>query len=36
MTKAEAAKVMAVLQVNYPDNFRNKSDDVIKATVDLW
>lgn len=36
MTKAEAAKVMAVLQVNYPDNFRNKSDEVIKATVDLW
>ena len=36
MTKAEAAKVMAVLQVNYPENFRNKSDEVIKATVDLW
>lgn len=36
MTKAEAAKVMAVLQINYPDNFRNKSDDVIKATIDLW
>lgn len=36
MNKAEAAKVMAVLQVNYPENFRYKSDEVIKATVDLW
>jgi len=36
MNKAEAAKVMAILQVNYPDNFRTKSDEVIKATVDLW
>ena len=36
MTKEEAAKVMAVLQVNYPENFGNKSDEVIKATAELW
>ena len=36
MNKAEAAKIIAILQVNYPENFRGKSDDVIKATVDLW
>lgn len=36
MTKAKAAKVIAVLQVNYPDNFRGKSDETLKATVDLW
>lgn len=36
MNKAEAAKVIAILQVNYPENFRGKSDDVIKATADLW
>lgn len=36
MNKTEAGKVIAILQVNYPENFRGKSDDVIKATVDLW
>lgn len=36
MNKTEAAKIIAILQVNYPENFRGKSDDVIKATVDLW
>lgn len=36
MTKAETAKVIAVLQVNYPDNFRGKSDAILAATVDMW
>ncbi len=36
MNKTEAAKIIAILQLNYPENFRSKSDDVIKATVDLW
>lgn len=36
MNKNETAKVIAVLQINYPDNFRGKSDAVLEATVDMW
>lgn len=36
MTKKETAKIIAILQVNYPDNFKDKSDAVFMATVDLW
>lgn len=36
MTKAETAQVIAVLQVNYPDNFRGKSEAILDATVNLW
>ena len=36
MTKAETAKLLAVLQLNYPENFRGKSDAVIDAMVNLW
>lgn len=27
---------MALLQINYPDSFRGKSDDMIVATIKLW
>lgn len=36
MTKAETAKLLAVLQLNYPENFRGKSDAVMDAMVSLW
>ena len=36
MTKAETAQIIAVLQVNYPDNFKGKSDAILDATVNLW
>ncbi len=36
MTNDEALKIITVFQLNYPDNFRGKSDLVIKATVELW
>lgn len=36
MNKAEAVKIISILQINYPDNFRGKSEAVIEATVNLW
>lgn len=36
MTKTETAKILSVLQANYPDNFRGKSDAMREATVNLW
>lgn len=36
MTKKETAQIMAVLQANYPDNFRDKSEAMREATVNLW
>lgn len=36
MTRTEAAKIIDVLQINYPDNFKGKSDATIAATVNLW
>ena len=36
MTKTETAQILAVLQANYPDNFRGKSETMREATVNLW
>ena len=36
MTKKETAQIMAVLQANYPDTFKDKSEDMRNATVNLW
>ena len=36
MTKKETAEIIAVLQTNYPENFREKSDTVLDAMVNLW
>ena len=36
MTKVETAKIIDILQINYPDNFRGKSEALISATVALW
>lgn len=36
MTKKETAQILAVLQANYPDYFRDKSDEMREATVNLW
>ncbi|MBQ8881077.1 MAG: hypothetical protein IJ030_02725 [Oscillospiraceae bacterium] len=36
MNKTETAKIISILQINYPDNFRGKSEAAIEATVNLW
>jgi len=36
VNREEAAKVIAILQVNYPDSFRDKSADAMRGTVALW
>ena len=36
MNKKETAHVLAIMQTNYPDTFRGKSDDVLQGMVDLW
>lgn len=36
MTKLEAAQIIALMQANYPDEFRSMSDDAMKARVNLW
>jgi len=36
MNSKEAAKIIAILQTNYPDSFRDKSAATMKGTVSLW
>lgn len=36
MTKIEVAKLMTVLQANYPDTSREQSDEALSAKVELW
>lgn len=36
MTKKEMAEIIAVMQLNYPDSFREKSDKAVNATINLW
>lgn len=36
MNKTETAKIISILQINYPDNFRGKSEAAIEANVNLW
>lgn len=36
MTKKEAAKIISVLQANYPDSTKSMTDGAIMVLVDLW
>lgn len=36
MTKKEMAEIIAIMQTNYPDEFRDKSDKFINAKINLW
>lgn len=36
MNKKEAAQIIAIMQTNYPDEFRNMSDQAMMAKVNLW
>lgn len=36
MTKKETAEIISMMQLNYPDSFRGKSDQVVAATINLW
>lgn len=36
MTRKETATILAVLQTNYPENFKGKSDAIMDAMVNLW
>lgn len=36
MNKLEAAQIIALMQSNYPDEFRTMSEDAMKARVNLW
>ena len=36
MTKKEMAEIMALMQLNYPDDFKDKSDKAVNAKINLW
>lgn len=36
MNKTEAAKILATLQLNYPDSFKNMSTETLQGLVNLW
>lgn len=36
MTRKQTVEVIGLLQTNYPDVYRNMSDDALAATVNLW
>lgn len=36
MNKKETAQIMAILQVNYPDSFKDQTDDMLMARINLW
>ena len=36
MTKKEANRILALLNTNYPDTFKDLSDDAYRMKVDLW
>ena len=36
MTKKEAAKIISILQANYPDSTKSMTDGAIMVLVDLW
>ena len=36
MNKQETAKIIAVLQINYPDSFKNFNDTQLEGLVSLW
>ena len=36
MTKKEMAEIIAVMQSNYPDDFRGMSDTAMNGKINLW
>ncbi len=36
MTKRETAQILGVMQVVYPDNFKNLSSDALQALISVW
>ena len=36
MTKKEMAEIIALMQTNYPDDFRGMSDKVMNGKINLW
>lgn len=36
MTKKEMAEIIAIMQANYPDDFRGMSDTAMNAKINLW
>lgn len=36
MNKLETAKIISVLQVNYPDSFKTMTDDTMKGLINVW
>lgn len=36
MTKKEMAEIISVMQLNYPDSFRDLSDTAMNAKINLW
>ena len=36
MNKREAAQIITIMQANYPDSFKGKTDEMLMATITLW
>ena len=36
MTKKEMAEIITLMQLNYPDSFRDKSDAALNGVINLW
>lgn len=36
MNRREAAQIISIMQANYPDSFRGKTDEMMVATINLW
>lgn len=36
MTRKDAAQIISIFQANYPDSFRDKTDEMLIATINLW
>lgn len=36
MNKKDAAQIISIFQTNYPDSFRDKTDELLIATINLW
>lgn len=36
MNRKEAAQIISIMQANYPDSFKGKTDEMMMATITLW
>ena len=36
MTKKEMAEIIAIMQSNYPDDFKGMSDNAMNGKINLW